>query len=343
MTQSSLKADARKKTAEIDAQNERADDPEKEGTSSAGDSSNSTDDPKSPVERNKPKRKVAGTNRVTIYSPDSALSRPKELINSIASDVWNARHLTWRLFLRNIKSLYRQTLAGFFWIFLPPLANTAMWVFINSIGKLDKGLPSGVQYIPFVMTGMVLWQAFLESFQTPLLVVQKNKSMFSRVKFPLESVLMVGVLEALFNAAVRLLMLVPVFFVFTVVPTPGLLAGLIALPVIVLLGTALGLLIMPVGSLFHDVGKGITVFIPFWMILTPVVYAPWAKDSAMGFVNWVNPPSSLLLFSRDMILMGHSEFFVEALICTLVTIPLFLLGLLVYRVSIPILVERIST
>lgn len=298
----------------------------------------------------------AEKNRVTIYTPDSTLSNPKALISSIFDDTWRSRGLSVRLFTRNLTALYKQTILGLFWIFLPPLANTAMWIFINSISgaSLEKGLGgtyAGVPYPAFVLTGMVFWQAFIEAFQKPMNVVQSNRNMFSKVKFPIESLMFVGVLEVIFNSLIRMLMLIPVLIACNLL-LGGEIAFQLTLPLAlvgllgtVLLAAALGLLIMPFGALFHDIGKGVLVFVPFWMILTPVVYAPFGmtpETQGYYFFNLINPAAPFLLFSRDMILNGSFQFGWPAGIALLITIPLFLIGLLIYRVSIPILVERIS-
>jgi lipopolysaccharide transport system permease protein len=109
----------------------------------------------------------------------------------------------------------------------------------------------------------------------------------------------------------------------------------------VLLGTAFGLLIMPLGSLYQDVGRFTAIMLPFWMILTPTVYAPF--DSYPGsLLNWLNPASPLLLLSRDWLLDGSMDFLFVGLIYGALVLPLLLLGLIVYRISIPVLIERMS-
>jgi lipopolysaccharide transport system permease protein len=42
------------------------------------------------------------------------------MLREIAQDVWAGRGLAWRLFLRDLRAGYRQTLLGYVWAFLPP-------------------------------------------------------------------------------------------------------------------------------------------------------------------------------------------------------------------------------
>jgi lipopolysaccharide transport system permease protein len=98
---------------------------------------------------------------------------------------------------------------------------------------------------------------------------------------------------------------------------------------------------MPFGSLYQDVGRFIGMVMPFWMILTPIIYMP--KTELPGsLLNWLNPASPLLLLARDWLLIGSTEFLSTGLIFAAAVLPLLLLGLIVYRISIPVLVERMT-
>lgn len=286
---------------------------------------------------------TAHTNQgqsVVTYSAESEVRRPIQLLRNIFGDFWAGRELAWRLFVRNLRGLYRQTLLGLFWAFLPPIANTAMWIFLKSAGVFDTG-DTQVNATVYILTGMILWQAFIEAFQMPLDAIRKNGNMLSKLNFPRESLLLVGLGEVLFNLAIRLLLLIPAFLVFGVPIYGSLMLAPLAILALVLSGLAMGLLIMPIGSLYHDVSRFVSMITPFWMILTPIIYVPLTTFPGT-LLNWVNPASPLLLLARDWILLGTTEHLAIGLIFGAITIPALLLGLIVYRVSIPVLVERMN-
>lgn len=281
----------------------------------------------------------ASDTQVTVYSPDSKLRQPRELFSGLFADIWSSRELSWRLLVRNIRGLYRQTLLGLFWAFLPPVAQTAIWVFLqkNSVVSVDSPVP----YVVYVLTGMILWQGFIDAFMAPLTAVNSGRKILSKINFPRESLLVVALGEAMFNLVIRSSLLIVVFPFFltewhwTMVLAP---IGMLAL---VVLGTAMGLLIMPVGALYQDVNRFLTIATPFWMLLTPIVYmAP--EEGWTSFVVWLNPVSPLLVATRDLILMGESTLLIPALITILVSLPLLLIGLVLYRLSMPILIERMN-
>lgn len=283
---------------------------------------------------------IKTSDKVTLYSAQSAIRSPLKLLWEIFTSFWEGRELAWRLFLRNIRGLYRQTLLGLFWAFLPPIANTAIWIFLREAQIFDTGEMS-VNSTVYILTGMILWQAFIEAFQMPLNMLNKNRNMISKLNFPRESLLLVGVGEVIFDLLIRLLLLIPAFLIFGVSFQSSMLLAPISILGLILFGAALGLLVMPLGSLYQDVGRFIAMALPFWMILTPIIYVPF--DAFPGaLLNWLNPASPLLLLSRDWLLLGGAEHLTAGLIFGAVTLPIILIGLIVFRISIPVLVERMN-
>lgn len=279
------------------------------------------------------------SDKVTVYSAQSQIRHPVQLIQDIIADFVTGRELAWRLFLRNLRGMYRQTLLGLFWVFLPPIANTAFWVFLKNAAVFD--ITVDVHPTVYILTGMILWQAFIDAYQMPLGMLNKNKNMISKLNFPCESLLLVGVGEVLFNLTVRMLLLIPAFLIFGVAFHPSMLLAPFAVVGLVLLATAMGLLILPLGSLYQDVGRFIGIMMPFWMILTPTVYPPFTSFP-LSLLNWLNPASPLLLVARDWLLVGSSDHLFVAAMYGAAVLPLLLMGLVVYRISIPVLVERMT-
>lgn len=277
----------------------------------------------------------------TVYDAEPEIARPLRLLGNVFRSAWEGRELAWRLFVRNLRGMYRQTALGLLWIFLPPLANTAIWVFLRAQRVLEFDFPAGVHPTVYILTGMILWQAFIDAFQMPLNTLNQNRSMISKLNFPREALLAEGLGEVLFNTLVRLLLLIPALFIYGATWSWGaLLAPGVAI-LMVLFATGLGLLIMPIGSLYQDVSRFLSVGLPFWMILTPIIYAP-PTEFPGTLLNWLNPASPLLMCARDLLLLGSCGQ-PAALWYGLVAVPLFLFGLVVYRLALPALIERMTS
>ena len=128
---------------------------------------------------------------LTVYSPSAAIRQPLRLLADIAGGFFKGRELAWRLFVRNLRGMYRQTLLGLLWAFLPPIANTAIWIFLQSQNVFSMG-DTGVNSTVYILAGMILWQAFIDAFQAPMNLLKSNRNMISKLNFPRESLLMVG-------------------------------------------------------------------------------------------------------------------------------------------------------
>ena len=293
-----------------------------------------------------PTLEIQTSDQLTVYNSQSEIKNPVEMFKNIAADFWSGRELGWRLFLRNLRGLYRQTFLGLFWAFLPPIANTAVWVFLRHQGVFELGGDMEISLTVYILTGMILWQTFIDAFQMPLKVINQNRGMIAKLRFPRESLLLVGLGEVLFDFAIRSLLLIPAFLWYGVTPN---LAVLWALPIallMILFAAGLGMLIMPIGSLYQDVNRFIGIAMPFWMLTTPIIYVITGdmleKDPNTSLLVWLNPAAPLLVWARDLTLFGESPFVLPGMILAVLAIPIFLLGLAVFRISIPVIVERMN-
>jgi len=234
----------------------------------------------------------------TVFTPHSALRAPRQLLVELLRDIYQGHPLAWRMFLRDLRGLYRQTLLGLFWAFLPPLANTALWVFLARQGVTDFGEEIGARYPIYVLTGMIFWQSFMEGLMASINGVQRNRHILSKLRFPRESVLMVAMYDTFFNLLIRLAVLLPLLLLYQVSWGPQMLLVPLSATLLVLLGTAVGCLLMPLAMLYQDISRFLLVITPVWMIVTQIVYPP-PENLESSPLNWANPASPLLLFSRD--------------------------------------------
>jgi lipopolysaccharide transport system permease protein len=65
------------------------------------------------------------------YSPNNNKTFG-QIINEITEGFMEGRELASRLFVRDLKASFRKSFLGFFWMFIPPLATTLIWIFLSS-------------------------------------------------------------------------------------------------------------------------------------------------------------------------------------------------------------------
>ena len=279
-------------------------------------------------------------NRITIYTPESQLHHPAQLIRAMFSDIWLSRGLAWRLVVRDISAQYRQTLFGLGWALIMPIVTTITWIFLRGSGIIALS-ETDLPYPVYVFTGTMLWQIFVEAFQSPNQQVNQSKAMLSKLNFPREAIILSGIGQTLFNAGVKIIILIPALLFFGIYPGWGILFIPFGILSLILAGTALGLLLAPVGALYQDITRGIPLLTQFWMYVTPVVF-PLPKEGVASLLFSINPLTPLILANRAW-LTGIAPprldyfFLINGLM-----IFIFMIGWILYRVSMPILVERMN-
>ncbi|NBR90364.1 MAG: ABC transporter permease [Rhodobacteraceae bacterium] len=193
----------------------------------------------------------------------------------------------------------------------------------------------------FVFTGTLLWSILIDALNAPLLQVNANKALLAKINFPREALIVSGVYQTLFNAAIKLGILLLVLPFLGVHPGLGGLLIPLGLLSLVLTGTALGLLITPLGVLYGDIGRGIPLITQFLMFLSPVVF-PLASTGWTATLMRLNPLTPLILNARAWFTGQPPELLGEWALALGGSALLLLLVWLVYRLAMPILIERMS-
>lgn len=274
-----------------------------------------------------------------IYQKENNLHIWK-LVKESVSDIYRSRFLAKQLAIRDIKSQYRQSYLGLFWAVINPLATAFIWIFLNSSGTLrisDTGIP----YPVYAFSGTLLWSIIIESINSPMNSTNSARSILSKINFPKEALITSGIIKLLFNSSIKILLLLAFIFIFgigfhwTLLLFPFVIMGAI------LFGTTLGLFLTPLGMLYSDVNRSITFALRFIMYATPVVYAV-PKEGILKVIMEINPITPIVVVARDTIVGGDFSYLLYFLVLIGICIPLLFLALVIYRISIPIIVERLS-
>jgi lipopolysaccharide transport system permease protein len=181
----------------------------------------------------------------------------------------------------------------------------------------------------------------VDALNWPLKGLNLNRSMLSRVNFPREALIISGFGQVLFSFVIKLVLLACVMVLFNVqvrwtvvlffFPVVGLLA----------LGTVAGVFLVPIGMLYQDVQQALTICTSALMFFTPVLY-PAPPDGMLGKIFLYNPISPFLIVCREMIFTGELTKTYEALVVLAVSMVFILVVWMLYRLAMPILIERME-
>jgi lipopolysaccharide transport system permease protein len=277
---------------------------------------------------------------VSVYTPDSSLANPRTMARAMLRDLGASRELAWRLAVRDISALYRQAFLGFLWAFILPLANTLTWVFLGRSGVVSVGQTT-LPYPIYVFTGTMLWAILMDAMLAPLQQTLAARPMLTKLNFPREAIVVSGIYQALFNAGIKVALLLTVPFFLGVNPGWALFLFPVGVLSLILVGTAFGLLITPLGVLYTDVGRAVPLLMQFLIYLSPVVF-PMPKEGLSATIVRNNPLTPLILTTRDWLTGSTPEFLTYFLAVNATALALLLLVWVAYRLAMPILIERMS-
>lgn len=275
-----------------------------------------------------------------IYQKENNIKLYKLLKDSL-SDIYTSRFLAKQLAVRDIKAQYRQSYFGILWAIIGPLTTAFIWVFLNSTGTI-KLSDTGIPYPVYVFSGTLLWSIITGAISSPATSTNAAMGMLTKINFPKEALIISGIYKLLFSSTIKIVLLIVFVFLYGVGFHWSLLLFPFAILGAILFGTTIGLFITPLGMLYKDIAKIISMGLKILMYATPVVYAI-PEDGIMKTIMELNPFTPLILTARDFVIGASPEFLNYYIGIILVSIPLFFVGLLFYRISIPVIVERMST
>lgn len=263
-----------------------------------------------------------------------------KLLKESLKDIYGSRFLAKQLAVRDIKAQYRQSYLGIIWAFIAPLTTAFVWMFLNSTGTIRLS-DTGIPYPVYAFSGTLLWSIITAAINSPMSNTNASKGIMSKINFPKEALILSGIYKLLFNSGIKIVLLVVFIFFYGVGFHTSLLLFPIAIFGAILFGTTIGLFITPIGMLYKDIAKIITMGLGLLMYVTPVVYAI-PKEGIMKTIMELNPFTPLILTTRDFVVGTTPEYLMYFVVLIVGCIPLFFIGLVFYRISIPVIVERMS-
>ena len=265
----------------------------------------------------------------------SLVIKPKGgLIDFNLKELWAYRDLLFLLVRRDIITVYKQTLLGFFWFIIPPVLNALTYLVIFGLfAKVETGADN---IVLFYLIGVITWSYFSDCINRTATTFRANASVFGKVYFPRLIVPLSSVISALIKFLVQLAFLIVVIAWFAVSGNaPNIQWNLIAiLPILLLImmftGMSFGLIISSLTTKYRDLSNIVPFAVQFLMYATPVIYpASFFPEKWQWIFNW-NPISPLIEMFRYVMLgtdrfnimhLGYSVAF--SILCFIIGLMLF--------------------
>jgi lipopolysaccharide transport system permease protein len=259
--------------------------------------------------------------------------RPKQslfalLFGGIAS-LRMYKHLLLELALLRLRVRYKQSLLGWTWAVVHPLALVVTYtlVFSKLIGLKGGTLP----YALFVLAGLVPWIFFSNSVSSATAGMVAHRHLISRAAFPREIIPLSYVAAALVDLGVSAIMLVGAMAYYGLRPN---LYGLYAIPVVVMLAmcaAASALCCSAFQARFRDVGIAMPLLLQVLIFTTPVVYSSAVVPTSLRTGYMLNPLAVLVEAFRQSAVLGVRPDLHEMIYCGAISAGLLLFAYVLFR------------
>lgn len=275
------------------------------------------------------------------------ISSKKRVLNLNFKEIWQYRDLLFLFVKRDVITLYKQTVLGPLWYFIQPLFTSIIFTLVfNNIADIQTG--DGVPSFLFNLAGISAWNYFSACLNGTSDTFKKNQGIFGKVYFPRVIMPISTVLSNLIKFGIQLLVFICfygyfVFFTESAYNT-SLNNTIIVLPLLVLimgfLGLGFGMVISSMTTKYRDLSFLVAFGVQLLMYGSAVMY-PLAlihdKVNKGILPYWVgalieyNPMTTVIELFRYMIL-GVGDFsFIKLLYAAIVSLVVFLLGLIVFN------------
>ncbi len=185
--------------------------------------------------------------------------------------VLRRRYLLSLMVKRELRARYIGSKMGLAWSYINPFTRFLTFYFVFGI-ILGRGqIP---HFAIHLFAGMVVVNLFSESFNSGTRSIMQNKSVVQKMPLPREIFPIASMLVSLYHTGPQLVILLGACLVTgSFSPDPmGLLAALMAFVIVILLGTAMGLMFSAINVMYRDWTRVVQIFTNMLPFSVPMMY-----------------------------------------------------------------------
>lgn len=257
--------------------------------------------------------------------------RPASVTQELAI-LWQHRELLLQFSFNDLKHRYFGSSIGVFWMVVNPIVELVTYTFVFHVLMGVTFRPQGglTNYSLFLFCGMVAWFAVAEGLTRATTSVTEHAHLIKKVNFPASVLPAYVVLAAVFNQAVRTIILALGAILFG-----GGLSGhfllvppVMALQMVFVVGLAFFLATANV--YFRDASHWVNAGLLAWMFVTPIFYPHDAYPPQFNLLLQANPLAHFVGVYHELVLNQRMPHIHQLLALPIFSIGTFVMGFSVF-------------
>lgn len=217
-------------------------------------------------------------------------------------EIWDYREMIISLVKRDLKSRYKGSVLGFFWMFLNPLLQLAVYTVVFST-IMRMGID---KFYLFMFVAFVPWLFFSTCVSSGPMVVFSQQDMVKKIYFPREVLPISFTLSQFVNMLLSFIVIFVVVFISGVTINP---VALLYLPLVMIIEFMMGLgvtyIVSALNVYFRDLEHIMGIISMAWMYLTPVIYPVDMIPEQYVKLFYLNPMTTITIAYRDILYYGQ--------------------------------------
>lgn len=241
-----------------------------------------------------------------------------------------------QLILRDFKVKYKRSVLGVVWSLLYPILMMAVMALVFS--NMFRFQVEGINYLVYLMTGIIMFQYFSEATSSAMVSVVNNFSLINKVYipkyiFPLGKCLFVGI-NFLLTLIPWLAIIVLTQFGLGTYPASINVYYLI-LPYIFLclfiFTIGVGFFLSCTSVFLRDIFYIYGIVTTIWQYFTPIFYSIEIIPAKLQFLFQFNPLYQFLTAARTIVLYGKCPTAMNLILCGVYSLIAITIGTLVFK------------
>jgi lipopolysaccharide transport system permease protein len=245
--------------------------------------------------------RIATPRTLTVIRPPSF---SLETIVSGIKTLVGYRDLLCTLTLFRLTVRYKQSILGWIWAALQPLAMMMIYTLVFS--RVARVGSEGVPYPLFVFSALLPWIFFSGAISNAIGGMVGNANLLTKLHFPREIIPLSYVFAALVDFAIACVILSAVMIYYSVSMNWRALYALPIITILIAFTSAVALFLASVQARFRDVAAALPVALQVGVFATPVAYSLEAIPLRFQRLYLLNPVASLVENFRRVVIHGSA-------------------------------------
>jgi len=242
---------------------------------------------------------------------------------------WFYRELLWNLAHREITQRYKQSILGYAWVIINPLAQLFVMNFVFSTILRVNSL--GVPFIIFLSVALIPWNLFTQSLSSSTSALVSNSNLITKIYFPREILVYATIIAKLVDFFYSCIVLVVFFIIFKTPITVNILWLPMILVIQLIFTMGLSLILATFNLFYRDIQYLLNLILMVWMYLTPIMYPVEMLPAKYRLIFTLNPMAVIINAYRQVMLSGAGPNLNSLGLAFIMSVGVFLIGFLIFK------------